>query len=228
MLAVQDLRKRTLQMAKACLGELSASQPNWGKSTESRLTNPNTKLPSLQHKSFLKFNLISRLGNELWPGFNSQWKCTTSQSHSPVCFYSGYGAQKAQTHPTLNTWRIVSLLKVSTIYQAQAFSQGCQAWGFKKGTQAEGEQEMQGNKARLEFKRCTFNSNRKKDRRTLGSSSNSLREGQHSLNTKENITRPLQQIQPPDNKEVSILSQLMISQADGNRSIIAASRVPEI
>lgn len=132
------------------------------------------------------------------------------------------------TDPTLNTWRIVSLLKVSTIYQAQAFSQGCQAWGFKKGTQAEGEQEMQGNKARLEFKRCTFNSNRKKDRRTLGSSSNSLREGQHSLNTKENITRPLQQIQPPDNKEVSILSQLMISQADGNRSIIAASRVPEI
>lgn len=28
-------------------------------------------------------------------------------------------------------------------------SQGCQAWGFKKGTQAEEEQEMQGNKARL-------------------------------------------------------------------------------
>lgn len=87
---------------------------------------------------------------------------------------------------------------------------------------------MQGNKARLEFHRCTFNSNRKKDRRTLGSSSNSLREGQHSLNSKENITRPLQQIQPPDNKEVTILSQLMISQADGNRSIIAASRVAEI
>lgn len=62
----------------------------------------------------------------------------------------------------------------------------------------------------------------------MGSSSSSLREGQHSLNTKENITTPLQQIQPPDNKEVSILSQLMISQADGNRSIIAASRVPEI
>lgn len=169
-----------------------------------------------------------------WLQFSVEY--TTSQSYSPVCFYSGYGAQKAQTHPTLNTWRTVSLntwrtvslLKVPTIYQAQALSQGCQAWGFKKGTQAEEEQEMQGNKARLEFHRCTFNSNRKKDRRTLGSSSNSLREGQHSLNSKENITRPLQQIQPPDNKEVTILSQLMISQADGNRSIIAASRVAEI
>lgn len=149
-------------------------------------------------------------------------------SHTPQCVSTQDMVHRKHKHPTLNTWRIVSLLKVSTIYQAQAFSQGCQAWGFKKGTQAEAEQEMQGNKARLEFKRCTFNSNRKKDRRTLGSSSNSLREGQHSLNTKENITRPLQQIQPPDNKEVSILSQLMISQADGNRSIIAASRVPEI
>lgn len=58
-------------------------------------------------------------------------------------------AQKAQTHPTLNTWRIVSLLNVPTIYQAQVLSQGCQAWGFKKGIQAEEEQEMQGNKARL-------------------------------------------------------------------------------
>lgn len=71
-------------------------------------------------------------------------------SHIPQCmFLSGHGAQKAKTHPTLNTWRIVSLLKVPTIYQAQALSQGCLSWGFMKDTQAEEEQETQGNKARL-------------------------------------------------------------------------------
>lgn len=32
---------------------------------------------------------------------------------------------------------------------AQALSQGCQAWGFKKGIQAGEEQEMQGNISRL-------------------------------------------------------------------------------
>lgn len=103
-----------------------------GNQQNQSLTNPNTKLPSLQHKFFLKFNLISRLRNELWPGFNSQWKYSTSQSHSPVYASTQDMGHRKHKHPTLNTWRIVSLLKVPTIHQAQALSQGCEALKQRK------------------------------------------------------------------------------------------------